>query len=316
MAAKAEQRITAQDRALAQLALATGEVSPQVCPDVADLALLVDGRAETGPDPLSAERRESLWNHLAHCPSCYEQWRIIVEVQHPPLKKTSRAKIISITGGLLAAAASIMLFVNIHDAPMVEVSMERTQVMELLDAPPEEVADELSATGDIAGSAPSLSEGRLASEPKMEQVQKRSQPLNAAQVRKEMIASPAPRVTGGVNDLELDFMADAPFENLNQGLPQGEILLDLNRVIPTVLQRVKQAETGTVIEVKTYKRDRGFRVEKRGDGQVFIQEYGFHNQAMNVTMPQLKKILKTMLKTEFPRSNKVWMSMGTVRSRE
>jgi hypothetical protein len=209
------------------------------------------------------------------------------------------------TGGLLAAAAALMLFVNIHDAPMVEVSLERTQMVEL-SAAPEGLVDEPSATEDSAGSAPPLNEGKVVSE----QVQKRSQPLNSARVRKEMSASPAPRANGGVNDRELDFMADAPFENLNQGLPQGEILLDLNRVIPTVLQRVKQAETGTVIEVKTYKRDRGFRVEKRGDDQVLIQEYGFHNQEMIVTMPQLQKTLKTMLKTEFPRSNKVWMSSG------
>ncbi len=89
-------------------------------------------------------------------------------------------------------------------------------------------------------------------------------------------------------------------------------MLDLNRVIPTVLQRVKQVETGIVIEVKTYKRDRGFRVEKRGDEQVLIQEYGFHNQAVTVPMVKLKKTLKTIIKTEFPRSNKVWMSMDVV----
>ncbi len=308
MADHADHTITARDRTLAQLALAAGEAPASPCPDAGELARLVDGRPESIAYLESGPLQDELWNHLAHCPTCYEQWRIIAEVQLSAVKKTGRGKIISITGALLAAAASIMVFVALHDGPVPQVSMERVQVAELLDVPQEPAGVDGKPAPLVTADSAAAYEAQRFSERQKEQVQKRSQ----ARPQAEQMLNGAPPLeqlfeSNDVQDANLAADAVAGHDLEVQG---GEVLLELNRVIPTLLQRLKQAETGAVLEVKTYKRDRGFSIEKRGDEQVFIREYGFQNQEMVVSMPKLKKTLKALVKTEFPRSNKVWLSSG------
>jgi hypothetical protein len=49
----------------------------------------------------------------------------------------------------------------------------------------------------------------------------------------------------------------------------------------------------------------------RCDGQFEVLENGFSRQRFTVGELKLKKLLKTICKREFPRSNKVWMSKLT-----
>ncbi len=301
MAPESDLIITAKDRTLAHLALATeGDESFRPCPDVADLALLIDGR-------LSPARQEEMWQHLAACPTCYEAWRIVAEQQDVGVKKRSLAKIISIGGGLLAVAASLMLFVNIQSSPVVT-----TAVME-----PVIMMDEASRDR-VEFEAPAPAKQEVAEEEQVERIKKQTKSMNRARTQKENAASPALRAiqpaSGGYGAepgsmAKLSSVDDAFDYNDHEDI-KGEILLDINRVIPTLLQRLKQVGTGESIEVKTYKRDRGFSVEKGVDGQILIREFGFHDQELRVDNAKLKKTLKTIIKTEFPRSNKAWLRVN------
>lgn len=86
-------------------------------------------------------------------------------------------------------------------------------------------------------------------------------------------------------------------------------MLDIGRVIPTVLQKLKQLKPGEILAVRTYKRDRGFSVALRANNQVIVREFGFNEQELIVPVTKVKKTLKTIVKTEFPRSNKAWLKI-------
>ena len=81
-------------------------------------------------------------------------------------------------------------------------------------------------------------------------------------------------------------------------------MIDLGSALPTALSRLKKLPDGAVLELLTFKRDRGVAVRKTGD--VFeVREFGFRDETCTEDAAGLKKRLKTILKREFPRSNKV-----------
>lgn len=274
-----EHTITGKDRALAQVALATVDDTVLPCPSASELALLLDGR-------VAKKRQEDLFHHLASCPTCYEQWRVVAEVQQAIVGKRRLGKVITIGGGLLAAAASVLVFVGTHYSPMTTVVMD--------EAPAREVPDNLA--GFVARQELAVVE------PAPIEVQKKSLAQSASRASAPLVQSAAPR-RGGVDDGD-------PFGSLD--VDDGTRMLDLNRVIPTVLQKLKKAKAGDVIEVKTYKRDRGFSLEKQDDDTVLVREFGFRDKEHLVPISRVKKTLKTILKTEFPRSNKVWLRVLAV----
>jgi hypothetical protein len=279
--------ITSRDRTLAQVALATENGTPLPCPSASELALLIDGR-------VSEDRQEELWHHLASCPTCYEQWRIVAKVQQGVVKKCRFGKIITLGGGLLAAAASIMLFVNIQYSPMPEEVCVDS-------APVHERAEEVVIVEPVESMLEQLqSDEQFASRQKVKaKKESRARVKSSRPLVQAMPCEPASQAM-------MDSMADDPFAVLDQD-PPGEIMLDINRLIPTVLQKVNRLSIGQGLEVKTYKRDRGFMLTKRSETKVHIREFGFKEQEMEVEISRLKKTLKTLMKTEFPRSNKVWM---------
>lgn len=299
MSTKQDHIITKKDRALAQIALATVGETSCPCPDDAELALLVDGRY------LSEPRQEELWNHLASCSTCYEAWRIISEVQGGAVKKRSIAKIITLGGGLMAVAASIMLFVNIQYSPMPEaVFMDSAPAPILLE---EVERDEVAVSPDsylFDSAAPEKDEAEQV-ERTLQRQQKKSKAMSRRSVKASAPLRKSAPQESGVSARDMD----DPFSILDKEEAIGEILLDINRVIPTVLQKLKQADVGNVIEVKTYKRDRGFSIEKQDADLVLIREFGYKNQELTIPVTKLKKVLKTIVKTEFPRSNKAWLKV-------
>lgn len=61
----------------------------------------------------------------------------------------------------------------------------------------------------------------------------------------------------------------------------------------------------TGLELLTYKRDRGLRIWYNGKDVYTIKEFGFEYNVIETNFKDLKKLLKTLLKREFPRSKKI-----------
>ncbi len=283
MTPEQEHSITAKDRNLAHVALASVAESAGPCPEVAEIALLVDGRLEK-------TRQEAVWNHLAACATCYASWRDVAEEQQNRVKPKRLAKIIALGGGLLAAAASVMLFVNVQYAPIPEVT-EMTQAPE-----PTLPGKLVSETASPATSTAEQSE-TVQAEDEIKRLKKRSK----SRLRQRE-PSPAPLLHPPPSE-------DDHFAALDPEKITGDTVLDIGRVIPTVLQKLKQLQPGEIIAVRTYKRDRGFSVALRANNQVLVREFGFNEQELTVPVTKLKKILKTIVKTEFPHSNKAWLKV-------
>ena len=106
----------AAEQRLALLALAATPEQPcGACPDAEQLAALVEGR-------LSREEADTCLNHLAGCEACYGLWRQLDRCHqeqtalHPKKRISrwiSRPRLLTAVGSLLAAAASVAMFLNI-----------------------------------------------------------------------------------------------------------------------------------------------------------------------------------------------------------
>jgi hypothetical protein len=85
-------------------------------------------------------------------------------------------------------------------------------------------------------------------------------------------------------------------------------MIDIKTLIPSVQKRLDRLDVGGEIELKTYKRDRGVTIIKVTDDRLLIREDGFVKNEFEIPVEKLKKTLKSLLKKEFPRSNKVRLS--------
>jgi hypothetical protein len=85
-------------------------------------------------------------------------------------------------------------------------------------------------------------------------------------------------------------------------------MIDIKTVISTVQKRLERGSVGIGIELKTYKRDRGITIVKVTDDHLLIREDGFVKNEFEIPVEKLKKTLRSLLKKEFPRSKKVWLS--------
>ena len=61
------------------------------------------------------------------------------------------------------------------------------------------------------------------------------------------------------------------------------------------------------IELLTYKRNRGIMITKDPKCLIQVKEWGYHEEEWLVDQSSLSKLLKKLLKREFPRSRKVRM---------
>lgn len=59
------------------------------------------------------------------------------------------------------------------------------------------------------------------------------------------------------------------------------------------------------VELLTYKRNRGITITKDHKCLLHVKERGYHEEEWVVDQTNLAKLLKTLLKREFPRSRKV-----------
>jgi len=82
-------------------------------------------------------------------------------------------------------------------------------------------------------------------------------------------------------------------------------MLDKATAVQEVLLRLRKMETGDSLELLTWKKDRSLLLVKQSGEKVVVVERGFVEEEYQVEFNKLKKLLKSLLKREFPRSHKI-----------
>ena len=82
-------------------------------------------------------------------------------------------------------------------------------------------------------------------------------------------------------------------------------MLDKTALIPALRAKMKKLPLGHAIDLRTYKRDRSLVIVRLPEEMFLVIEDGFAQHEFRVEAAGLPKLLKTLLKREFPRSNKV-----------
>ncbi|GAB6042771.1 hypothetical protein [Endothiovibrio diazotrophicus] len=82
-------------------------------------------------------------------------------------------------------------------------------------------------------------------------------------------------------------------------------MIDLQQAIPILIKRLQALDQGECIELCSYKRDRCLLLTPLEGGTVLVVERGFEEQRFEVEPGKLKKLLKTLVRREFPRSTKL-----------
>lgn len=82
-------------------------------------------------------------------------------------------------------------------------------------------------------------------------------------------------------------------------------MIDKATAIPTLMRKLKKLPVGHAIDLRTYKRNRSVVIARTGDDEFDVVEKGFHEDRFLVPLSKMKKLLKNLLKKEFPRSTKM-----------
>ncbi len=81
---------------------------------------------------------------------------------------------------------------------------------------------------------------------------------------------------------------------------------DKATITPTVMGRLSKLKLGQCLDMRTFKRDRSVAIIRTGDESFTVIERGFHEETWEeLTTEHIKKLMKILLKREFPRSNKI-----------
>ena len=82
-------------------------------------------------------------------------------------------------------------------------------------------------------------------------------------------------------------------------------MIDKTKIIDTVCERLKKLPLGHYIDLKTYKRNRTVIIVKVDEKKLLVVEDGYFKDRFLIKSDKLKKLLKTLLKKEFPKSKKI-----------
>ncbi|MGL1862809.1 MAG: hypothetical protein OCC46_09845 [Pseudodesulfovibrio sp.] len=82
-------------------------------------------------------------------------------------------------------------------------------------------------------------------------------------------------------------------------------MIDKATAIPTLMRKLKKLPVGHAIDLRTYKRNRSVVIARTGDDEFDVVEKGFQEDRFLVPLSKMKKLLKNLLKKEFPRSTKM-----------
>ncbi len=81
---------------------------------------------------------------------------------------------------------------------------------------------------------------------------------------------------------------------------------DKSTIIPLVMKRLGKLQNGQCLDMRTFKRDRSVMIVCTGSDNFTVFERGFHHEQWEAqSAEKIKRLLKILLKREFPRSNKV-----------
>ena len=76
---------------------------------------------------------------------------------------------------------------------------------------------------------------------------------------------------------------------------------------------IRKMKPGYEIEFKTFKKDRGFLVMKKENGDMTLREFGFSTIDAKIEEGDLDRLMKTAFAREFPRSHEVRYAMRKIR---
>jgi len=82
-------------------------------------------------------------------------------------------------------------------------------------------------------------------------------------------------------------------------------LVPLNSARSQAMRLMKKMHPPQALALLSYKRDRGMIILIRGNDEYEVREYGFNNQETVVKRERVSRLLKTIIKREFPRSHRV-----------
>ena len=82
-------------------------------------------------------------------------------------------------------------------------------------------------------------------------------------------------------------------------------MIDKTKIIDTVVERLKNLPINHYLDLRTYKRNRSVVIVKKDAASLLVIQNGYEFKRYEINTEKLKKLLKTLLKKEFPRSNKI-----------
>jgi len=82
-------------------------------------------------------------------------------------------------------------------------------------------------------------------------------------------------------------------------------MIDKDKIIETVLERLGKLTVEHYLDLRTYKRNRSLAIVKKSEKDFLIIEDGYFHERHLVKSDKLNKTLKNLLKREFPRSHKI-----------
>lgn len=82
-------------------------------------------------------------------------------------------------------------------------------------------------------------------------------------------------------------------------------MIDKTNLIPTVLEKLKKLPRGNALDMRTYKRNRSVLFVRLSSRDFRIIQNGYEYREHRVPLDKMGKFLKSILKKEFPRSNKI-----------
>ncbi len=82
-------------------------------------------------------------------------------------------------------------------------------------------------------------------------------------------------------------------------------LVNIQSALGKAVTALRKSPVGQGLEILSYKRNRGVSVFKVSEGEYRVVERGYQQTDLLIPEKQLSKILKTVIKREFPRSRKV-----------
>jgi len=82
-------------------------------------------------------------------------------------------------------------------------------------------------------------------------------------------------------------------------------MIDKTRIVDTVCERLKTLPISHCLDLRTYKRNRSVMIAKLAEDDLLVIEDGFFKERFRVKPEKIKRVLKTLMKKEFPRSRKI-----------